>query len=93
MPRDVPWPDGGPQVPGLLSSICPGMSRDVPWPNGGPQVPGLLSPICPGMSWDVLGCPGMSQGSFSPTDISGSSGPVRPGMSQEGSDPSSSMLS
>ena len=57
MSWDVPWPDGGPQVPGLLSPICPGMScsmsRDVPWPDGGPQVPGLLSPICPGMSWDV----------------------------------------
>ena len=49
----IPWADGGPQVPGVLSPICPGMSRDVPWPDGGPQVP---------LSWDVLGCPGMSHG-------------------------------
>ena len=53
--RDVPWPGGGPQVPGLLGPICPGMSRDVPWPDGGPQVPRLLSPICPGMSHGLVG--------------------------------------
>ena len=83
MSWDVPWADGGPQVPGLMSPICPGRSREVSGcPGMSRDVLRLLQPNrhlrfkWSHASWDVPGCPGMSQGSFSPTDISGSSGPV-----------------
>ena len=77
MSRDVPWPDGGPQVPGLLSPICPGMSRDVP---GCLKAPSAQQTSQVEVVPCVLGCPGMSK---APTDISGSSGPMRPGMSRD----------
>ena len=40
MSQDVPWPDRGPQVPGLLSPICPGRlgtSQDIPGGLGHPR--------------------------------------------------------